>query len=83
MVFLKKIQRYNDKVAMAFTQRFYGRVLEFGTLKINVTKNSMNKATRLLLTRERYFIGGSLEWDDCAQFLKPSYKSIKLWKGVL
>lgn len=53
MGFLKKFQRYNDKVPMAFTQIFNGRVLEVRILKFNVTKMSINKTARLPLTSEK------------------------------
>jgi hypothetical protein len=80
--FLEKFKGHHEGVSHAFTQSYDGESVQLGELKLTITEATIEEATKLPSTREKYFKGIIIDRSLCQKFLKPEHLDPDWTKGI-
>lgn len=82
LVFDQKLQRHDANVTLAFAQVFDGKTTMIGDMTMEVTKDSIAAATRLLQSAERWFKNKPVKAIDYNLFLVDAHQNPNCSKGI-
>jgi hypothetical protein len=80
--FLEKFKGHHEGIYLAFNQTYDGGSVQFGEIKITITKSTISEATGLPMAGEKYFKRVIVDRKLCQKFLKSEHQDPDWTKGV-
>jgi hypothetical protein len=71
--FLEKFKGYHEGVSLAFSQTYEGESVQFGDMKLMISKATIEEATGLPSSREKYFKGVIVDRKLCQKIIMPKH----------